>query len=67
MQGPQSSGMVVGSSKQLLWTAFQHGSPHHGLGRALKASKEEIMGLLAAAEAWVARDHEAESVASPYM
>ena len=60
MQGPQSSGMLLGADRELLWTAALNGSPHHGVARALKASKEEIMGLLAAAEAWLARDHVAE-------
>ena len=41
--------MLLGD-EQLLWTAFQHGAPHHGLGRPLKVGKEEIMGLVAAVE-----------------
>ena len=43
LRGPQASGMLLGD-EQLLWTAFQHGAPHHGLGRPLKVGKEEIMG-----------------------
>jgi seryl-tRNA(Sec) selenium transferase len=43
-----------------LWKAFMHGAPHAGIGRPMKAGKEEIMGLLAAVEAWVRRDHDAE-------
>lgn len=60
LRGPQSSGLVLGR-KDLLWAAYLNGSPHHSLGRPMKASKEEVMGLLAAVEAWVhGRDHDAE-------
>lgn len=60
LRGPQASGLVLGR-KDLLWAAFLNSAPHHGLGRAMKIGKEEIMGLLAAVEAWVlGRDHEAE-------
>lgn len=59
LRGPQSSGLLLGR-RDLLWKAFLNGSPHQGLGRPLKASREEIMGLLAAVEMWVQRDHEAE-------
>lgn len=60
LRGPQASGLVLGR-EDLLWAAYLNGAPHHGLGRPMKAGKEEIMGLLAAVEAWVlGRDHEAE-------
>ena len=59
LRGPQASGLVLGR-KDLLQAAFLNGAPHHALGRPMKAGKEEIMGLLAAVEQWVARDHEAE-------
>jgi D-glucosaminate-6-phosphate ammonia-lyase len=60
LRGPQASGLALGR-KDLLWAAFLNAAPHHGLGRPMKAGKEEIMGLLAAVEAWVLdRDHEAE-------
>jgi D-glucosaminate-6-phosphate ammonia-lyase len=60
LRGPQASGLVLGR-KDLLWAAFLNAAPHHGLGRPMKAGKEEIMGLLAAVEAWVrGRDHDAE-------
>jgi L-seryl-tRNA(Ser) seleniumtransferase len=36
------------------------GPPHHGLGRPMKVGKEEIAGLVAALEAYVRRDFEAE-------
>jgi seryl-tRNA(Sec) selenium transferase len=57
--GPQSAGLVLGR-KDILMSAWQASSPHHGPGRDDKVGKEEIMGLLAAVEAWVTRDHAAE-------
>ena len=59
LRGPQASGLVLGS-RELLQAAFANGCPHGSIGRPMKAGKEEIMGLLAAAEQWVARDHESE-------
>ena len=57
--GPQCAGLLLGS-KDLLMSAWQASSPHHGPGRDNKVGKEEMMGMLAAVEAWVARDHKAE-------
>ena len=59
LRGPQSSGLILGR-RDLLEAAFLNGAPHHALARPMKASKEEVMGLLAAVEMWVERDHEAE-------
>ena len=57
--GPQCAGLVLGD-KALLQSAWQFSAPHHGPGRDDKIGKEEIMGMLAAVEAWVRRDHAAE-------
>ena len=57
--GPQCAGLVLGR-KDLLMAAWQASAPHHGPGRSEKIGKEEILGMLAAVEAWVRRDHEAE-------
>jgi L-seryl-tRNA(Ser) seleniumtransferase len=59
LRGPQDSGLVLGR-RDLLEAAYQNGSPHMSLGRPMKVSKETLMGLLAALDAWLARDHEAE-------
>lgn len=59
MRGPQSSGMMIGK-KDLCKTAYYQAAPHHCYGRALKCSKEEAMGLLAAVRQWYKRDHAAE-------
>lgn len=59
LRGPQAGGLLLGR-KELLQAAFINGAPHHAIGRPMKAGKEEIMGILAAVEQWVARDHAAE-------
>lgn len=55
--GPQCAGLLLGR-KDILMSAWQASSPHHGTGRDNKVGKEEMMGMLAAVEAWVNRDHE---------
>jgi L-seryl-tRNA(Ser) seleniumtransferase len=59
MRGPQAAGLLLGE-KNLLQAAWANSAPHHAFGRSLKVGKEEIMGMLAAVEMWVKRDHEAE-------
>jgi len=59
LRGPQSSGMMIGD-KNLCQAAWFQSAPHHTYGRALKCSKEEAMGLLAAVEQWYKRDHDGE-------
>lgn len=57
--GPQCAGLLLGK-KDILMSAWQASSPHHGPGRDNKVGKEEMLGMLAAVEAWTARDHQAE-------
>ncbi|MFK5971964.1 MAG: aminotransferase class V-fold PLP-dependent enzyme [Flavobacteriaceae bacterium] len=57
--GPQCAGLLLGD-KDLLMAAWQASSPHHGPGRDNKVGKEEMLGMLAAVEAWETRDHEKE-------
>ncbi|HVW75091.1 MAG TPA: PLP-dependent transferase, partial [Rhizomicrobium sp.] len=59
LRGPQSSGILLGD-KSLCQAAYYQAAPHHAFGRALKCSKEECMGLLAAVRQWYRRDHAAE-------
>ena len=59
MRGPQCAGLLLGR-KDLLQAAWINSAPHHAFGRSLKVGKEEIMGMLAAVEAWAKRDHDAE-------
>jgi seryl-tRNA(Sec) selenium transferase len=57
--GPQCAGLLLGR-KDILLSAWQASAPHHGPGRDNKVGREETLGMLAAVEAWVKRDHEAE-------
>jgi D-glucosaminate-6-phosphate ammonia-lyase len=59
IRGPQAAGLLLGN-KSLLQAAWINSAPHHAFGRSLKVGKEEIMGMLAAVEMWVKRDHKAE-------
>lgn len=57
--GPQCAGLLLGR-KDILLSAWQASSPHHGPGRDNKVGREETLGMVAAVEAWVKRDHKAE-------
>jgi D-glucosaminate-6-phosphate ammonia-lyase len=57
--GPQCAGLLLGD-KDILMSAWQASSPHHGPGRDNKVGREEMIGMLAGVEDWVKRDHEAD-------
>jgi len=59
IRGPQAAGLLLGD-KNLLQAAWANSAPHHAFGRSLKVGKEEIMGMLAAVEAWTKRDYDGE-------
>jgi L-seryl-tRNA(Ser) seleniumtransferase len=59
IRGPQAAGLLLGE-KSLIQGAWINSAPHHAFGRSVKVGKEEIMGMLAAVEMWVKRDHKAE-------
>jgi D-glucosaminate-6-phosphate ammonia-lyase len=59
IRGPQAAGFLLGD-KAMLQAAWINSAPHHAFGRSMKVGKEEIMGMLAAIEAWPKRDHQAE-------
>jgi len=59
MCGPQCAGLLLGD-KSILMSAWQASSPHHGPGRDNKVGREEMIGMLAAVEAWVTMDHTAQ-------
>jgi D-glucosaminate-6-phosphate ammonia-lyase len=59
IRGPQAAGLLLGD-KNLLQAAWLNSAPHHAFGRSLKVGKEEIMGMLAAVEAWTKRDYDGE-------
>lgn len=58
MCGPQGAGLLLGK-KSILQAAWQASAPHHGIGRNDKVGREETMGMVAAVEAWLERDHKA--------
>jgi len=59
LRGPQAAGLLLGQ-KDLVRAAWINSAPHHAFGRSMKVGKEEIMGMLAAVEMWMRRDHGAE-------
>jgi len=60
LRGPQTAGLLLGR-KDLVRAAWANSAPHHAFGRAMKVSKEEIVGMLTAVEVWVSqRDIKAE-------
>ena len=59
LRGPQCAGLLLGR-RSLVCAAWINSAPHHGFGRGFKVGREEIMGMLAAVEAWTRRDHAAE-------
>ena len=60
LRGPQSSGLVLGK-QWLIDACALNGNPNHSIGRPLKVGKEEMLGLLAAVERYLAMDHEARA------
>lgn len=59
LRGPQSSGLILGRA-DLVEACRLNDNPHKGIGRPMKASKEDIAGLVKAVELYVARDHAAD-------
>ena len=59
VRGPQTAGLLLGR-KDLITAAFTNSAPHHAFARAMKVSKEEIVGLLAAVEALAATPDRSE-------
>jgi D-glucosaminate-6-phosphate ammonia-lyase len=59
IRGPQSAGLLLGN-KNILMAAWQASSPHHGPGRDNKLDRDEFVGMVAAVEDWLVRDHDAE-------
>jgi len=59
LRGPQGSGILTGRA-DLIHAARLQSAPVQGIGRPLKVSKEEIVGLLTALEVWANRDHAAD-------
>ena len=60
IRGPQSAGLLLGR-KDLIHAARMNASPNSdAIGRGMKVNKEELVGMMAAVEAYIKKDHEAE-------
>lgn len=60
LRGPQSAGLLLGR-KDLIAAARLHAPPRgNTVGRGMKVNKEEVLGMMAAIESYLARDHEKE-------
>ena len=62
IRGPNSTGILAGRA-DLIHAARMQNAPVNGIGRGLKVGKEEIVGLVAALERYVALDEDAEIAA----
>src|SRR3989475_6262981 len=60
LRGPQSAGLLLGR-KDLIAAARLNAPPNgNSVGRGMKVNKEEMVGMLAALELYLAKDHAAE-------
>ena len=61
IRGPQSAGLLLG--RKDLITAARKNAPPNGntIGRGMKVNKEEMLGMLAALELYLEKDHEKEN------
>ena len=60
LRGPQSAGLLLGR-KDLIAAARLNAPPNgNTVGRGLKVNKEEMLGILAALDRYLAKDHAAE-------
>ena len=60
LRGPQSAGLLLGR-KDLIAAARLNAPPNgDAIGRGMKVNKEEVLGMLAALEAYLKKDHAAE-------
>jgi L-seryl-tRNA(Ser) seleniumtransferase len=60
IRGPQSAGLLLGR-KDLIAAARRNAPPNgNTVGRGMKVNKEEMVGMLAALELYVGKDHQRE-------
>jgi L-seryl-tRNA(Ser) seleniumtransferase len=60
LRGPQSAGLLLGRT-DLIAAARSNAPPNsNAVGRGMKVNKEEMLGMLAALELYLAKDHAAE-------
>ena len=58
LRGPQSSGLILGRA-DLIEACRIHSAPHQRLGRPMKVSKEDLVGVLVAVERFLDLDADA--------
>jgi L-seryl-tRNA(Ser) seleniumtransferase len=62
LRGPQSAGLLLGK-KPLIAAARMNASPNgNAIGRGMKVNKEEMLGMLAALESFISKDHAKEGL-----
>jgi len=61
LRGPQNSGLAVGTPR-MIEAMRLNGPPVQRIGRAMKVSKEAMIGLLTAVETYLETDHAAEAL-----
>ena len=61
LRGPQNSGLAVGT-EAMIRAMRLNGPPVQRIGRAMKVSKEAMIGLLTAVETYLETDHVAEAL-----
>ncbi len=62
IRGPQGTGILAGR-KDLIEAARANGSPNQFIGRGMKVTKEEVVGLVEALNTFVTEDEDAENAA----
>ncbi|MCY4545869.1 MAG: aminotransferase class V-fold PLP-dependent enzyme [Gemmatimonadetes bacterium] len=60
LQGPQSTGLIIGR-KELISACAVNGTPFATVGRPMKVSREEILAFIKALEIYLNRDHAADA------
>ncbi len=62
LQGPQSTGLIIGR-RDLIGACAVNGTPFATVGRPMKVSREEIFAFIKALEIYLNRDHAADAAA----
>ena len=62
LQGPQSTGLIIGR-QELISACAVNGTPFATVGRPMKVSREEIFAFIKALEIYLNRDHAADAAA----
>lgn len=66
LRGPQTTGLVLGSSELIRWVN-ENNFPNYGIGRMHKVGREELAGLYTAVKQYVAHDEQARLMEAEEM